>query len=258
VSPSSLNNPVIITIHIMTTPATPPPLRQRRNFNLSTQIPPSSYEANFGTDLALTNLPRRKSATDGLAAPKIAIEGEQKDELDRCWGQIGPDIFVAFHEETDDKVFIVEGGRKYTHVITISLAPVAGAQEMSTDLSDGSCVHALHLSVRCPAEDASIRVRRAGLGLSVDQLKSTSVFLSNAFSSMSSPTVLITCLRGRQTDVISVIATHLSRSLEEDVTEILKVIDLIDDLSSVWKGEVSEDEVRVIQSVLDGCTSSTI
>jgi hypothetical protein len=237
----------------------PPPisLGQRRGITLSTQIPPSPYESSAGASSTLTNLPRRKRPGKKLWTPvkkEIVLIREEKRERDRCWSEVVTDIFVAFHGEEEEKVSIVEGGKKYTHIITVSLAHGAGVQEKRTDLPDGSCVQALHLSVRLHEDDPA-RAQRVGLGLSSEQLKATSIFLSNAFcststSSSSNPRVLITCPYGRQTDAMSIIATYLSRSLEEDVVDILKVIDLIDGLRSVWKGEVSENEVAVIRSVL--------
>lgn len=228
------------------------PLGQRRGFHHVTHLPPSPYGNADSAKPAPVKLPRRRANQHRplviLHTPK-EIKPEEKAEKDRCWSEVVPNIFVAFQGGGDQKVVVVEGGKKYTHIVTISLADAASSQETSTDFPDGSRVQALHLSIPNPSV-ALMRAWRTGLGLSPEQLASATTFLSDASSGPSTPRVLVTCAHQRQTDAMAVVLTYLSKSLQEDVDEVSKVIDMVDDLQSVWKGEVTEDELDTIRSVL--------
>lgn len=156
-------------------PPIPLPLGQRRGFNLVTPLPPSLYGNADSAGPILAKLPRRKANPQRplviLKTPNTPkeIKPEEKSEKDRCWSEVVPNIFVAFQGEGDQKVVVVEGGKKYTHIVTISVGDVAGVQETSTDFPDGSRVQALHLAIPHP-KTVLMRIWRTGLGLSPDQL----------------------------------------------------------------------------------------
>lgn len=240
---------------LVMSPPIPAPLGERRGFNFLAQIPQSQYTNSSGDSAGpvLSNLPRRRTKARKppvLYNKETTVEQlEQPAPRDRCWSEVVPSIFVAFHGDGDQKVAIVEGGKRYTHVVTISLGQHSVTQETTSDFPDGSCVRALHLFIPTP-KATLMRVWRAGLGLSMDQLAAATKFVEEAFASTPNARVLVTCPHDRQTDAMVVILTYLSKSLQEDVSEIMKVIDMIDDLRSAWKGEVDEEEIDVIRSVL--------
>jgi len=245
----------LVAVVLAMSPPIPAPLGERRGFNFLAQMPQSQYTNSSGDSAgpALSNLPRRKTKARKPPVPftkEITVQQvEQPIPRDRCWSEVVPSIFVAFHGEGDQKIAIVEGGKRYTHVVTISLGHQPGIQETTSEFSDGSCVRALHLFIPHP-KTTLMRVWRTGLGLSTEQLAAATIFMEDAFASTPNPRVLVTCPFDSQTDAMGVILTYLSKSLQEDVAEIMKVIDMIDDLRSAWKGEVNEEEIDVIRSVL--------
>ena len=162
-----------------------------------------------------------------------------------------PGLYVAYRTEQDNRLVVVEDGKRYTHAITVSHSDERTSRLTAHSLPDGSSVGALHLTV--PYPDGAGRV---GLGLTPEQLKSSIEFLSTPPPTDDGAQTLITCPANHQTDAMCIVAAHLSSVIEEDVEDILKVIDMVEELHSAWKGEVNGDEVDIIRELVSkvSCT----
>lgn len=200
----------------------------------------------------LAKLPRRKAvvrhpaATPPQHSTYEAIEGvESKPPLDRCRSMVVPGLYVAYRTEAENRLIVVEDGERYTHAITISHNDERGSQLITHPLPGDSKVDVLRLTVSYP-----YGAGRVGLGLTPEQLKASIEFLSTAPPTDDAARILITCPAHHHTDVMCIVAAHLSSIIEEDVEELLKVIDMVDELHSAWKGEVNGNEVDVIRGVV--------
>ena len=162
-----------------------------------------------------------------------------------------PGLYVAYRTEEENRLIVVEEGKRYTHAIIISHGAEQTSQLATHPLPNDSSVVVLRLAV--PYIDGAGRV---GLGLTPEQLKTSIEFLSTAPPTDDAARTLITCPAHHQTDVMCVVAAHLSSIIEEDVEDLLKVIDMVEELHSAWKGEVSGDEVDIIREVVSkvSCT----
>ena len=182
-------------------------------------------------------------------ALKIA---ESNPAMGRCRSIVVPGLYVAYRTEAENRLIVMEDGKQYTHAITISHGDERTSKLTVHPLPDDSTIVVLHLTVLYP--DGTGRV---GLGLTPEQLKTSIEFLSTAPPTNDAARTLITCPAHHQTDVMCIVAAHLSSIIEEDVGELLKVIDMVDELHSAWKGEVSDDEVDTIRDVVSkvSCTA---
>ena len=162
-----------------------------------------------------------------------------------------PNLYVAYRTEAENKLIVMEDGKRYTHAMTVSHSDERTSRLTTHSLPDDSSVDVLHLTVLYP--DGAGRV---GLGLAPEQLKSSVEFLSTAPPTDDVARTLITCPAHHQTDVMCIVSAHLSSIIEEDVEDILKVIDMVEELHGAWKGEVNENEVDVIREVVSkmSCT----
>jgi len=162
-----------------------------------------------------------------------------------------PGLYVAYRTETENRLIVMEDGKQYTHAITVSHSDERTNRLATHSLPNGSTVHVLHLTVLYPDG-----VGRVDLGLTPEQLKSSVEFLSTAPPTDDAARTLITCPAHHQTDVMCIVSAHLSFIIEEDVEDILKVIDMVEELHSAWKGEVNENEVDIIRDVVSktSCT----
>jgi len=204
------------------------------------------------TSRPLAGLPRRKP----IVRQPVAIhpppptyeaskEVEPKPTLGRCRSMVVPGLYVAYRIEAENRLIVMEDGKRYTHAITIAHSDERTSRLTTHPLPDGSGIDVLHLTV--PFPDGAGRI---GLGLTHEQLKSSVEFLSTAPPTDDVARTLITCPGHHQTDVMCVVSAHLSSIIEEDVEEILKVIDMVEELHSAWKGEVNGEEVDVIREVV--------
>ena len=219
-----------------------------------------SYRADLQPQMAyqppttrpLAKLPRRKpiirQPVDVPPPPSTyeAFKGvESKPTLDRCRSMVVPGLYVAYSTEAENRLVVMEDGKQYTHAIIVSHNDDRTSQLTTHSLPDGSGIDVLHLAVPCP--DGAGRV---GLGLTPEQLGSAIEFLSTAPPTDDAARTLITCPAHHQTDVMCIISAHLSSIIEEDVEDILKVIDMVEELHSAWKGEVNGDEVDIIREAV--------
>ena len=156
-----------------------------------------------------------------------------------------PGLYVAYRTEAENRLVVMEDGKRYTHAITVSHSDDRTSRLITHLLPDGSSIDVLHLAVPCP--DGAGRV---DLGLTPEQLRSAIGFLSTAPPTEDAARTLITCPAHHQTDVMCIVSAHLSSIIEEDVEDILKVIDMVEELHSAWKGEVNGDEVDIIREVV--------
>jgi hypothetical protein len=156
-----------------------------------------------------------------------------------------PGLYVAYKTEAENKLTVMEDGKQYTHAITIFHGAERTSQLAAHSLPDGSSIDILHLAVPCPGGAG-----RVGLGLTPQQLKASIEFLSTAPPTGDAARTLITCPARHQTDVMCIVSAHLSSIIEEDVEDLLKVIDMVEELHSAWKGEVSGNEVDIIRGVV--------
>jgi hypothetical protein len=157
-----------------------------------------------------------------------------------------PGLYVAYKTEAENRLIVVEDGKRYTHAITISHRDERTSRLTTHSLPDDSKVDVLHLTV--PYPDGAGRV---GLGLIPEQLKTSIEFLSTAPPTDGAARTLITCPANHQTDVMCIVAAHLSSVIEEeDVEDLLKVIDMVEGLHSAWKGEVNGEEVNIIREAV--------
>jgi len=181
-------------------------------------------------------------------------------------GEVIPGMFIAFHDDRDKAVKVSEGGKQFTHVISISSSNAPGrAVEYSSTYDDGSHIRALHLTIPhlainppSPRTNPS-HVHR--LSLSLSQLRMARDFLSLAlpYTPDSTPMawttsctrLLITTPLGRPVDALCTIAAYLSFTSGEDVCDVLNGIDEIEELESVWKRKICEDDVELIQMIAE-------
>ena len=204
------------------------------------------------TSRPLAKLPRRKpiarQPVPVILPPSTyeAFKGvEPAPTPDRCRSMVVPGLYVAYKIEAENRLIVIEDGKRYTHEITISRGDEQASQLITHSLPDDSSVEVLHLTV--PSPDGAGRV---GLGLTPEQLKTSMEFLSTAPPTDDAARTLITCPPNHQTDVMCIVSAHLSSIIEEDVEDLLKVIDMVEELHSAWKGEVSGNEVDVIREVV--------
>jgi hypothetical protein len=219
--------------------------------------PQASYHPSASRPLV--KLPRRKPIVRQpvpVPPPPSTYEAfkmvESSPTLGRCRSIVVPGLYVAYRTEAENRLIVVEDGKRYTHAITISHGDERTSRLTTHSLPDDSSVDVLHLTV--PYLDGAERV---GLGLTPEQLKTSIEFLSTAPPTDDAARTLITCPAHHQTDVMCIVAAHLSSIIEEDVEELLKVIDMVDELHSTWKGEVSGDEVDVIREVVSKMSCTT-
>ncbi|KAF9648571.1 hypothetical protein BDM02DRAFT_3096160 [Thelephora ganbajun] len=204
------------------------------------------------TSRPLAKLPRRKPiirqpVVDPLPSSAYeALKGiESKPTLGRCRSMVVPGLYVAYRTETVNRLVVMEDGKRYTHAIVISHGNERTSQLIVHLLPDNSSVSVLHLTVPYPNGAG-----RVGLGLTSEQLRVSIEFLSTAPPTDDAARTLITCPAYHQTDVMCIVSAHLSSIIEEDVEDILKVIDMVEELHSAWKGEVNGDEVDMIREVV--------
>ena len=216
--------------------------------------PQMAYQSSPSRPLA--KLPRRKPTVRQpiavLPTPptyEAFKEVESKPTQGRCRSMVVPGLYVAYRTEAENRLTVVEDGKRYTHAITVSHSDEHTSRLATHPLPDGSSVEVLHLTV--PYPDGAGRV---GLGLTPEQLRSSIEFLSTAPPTDDVARTLITCPAHHQTDVMCIVSAHLSSIIEEDVEDILKVIDMVEELHSAWKGEVNGDEVDIIREVVSGAS----
>ena len=248
-------------------PPNAPKLRLTSNFSslhhcIMAAVAVESYRTDLHHSMAyqppasrpLVKLPRRKpTIRQPVATPPLhsqptyeAFKGvESGPAPGRCRSMVVPGLYVAYRTEADNKLVVMEDGKRYTHAITVSHSDERTSRLTTHPLPDGSSVDALHLTVFHP--DGAGRV---SLGLTPEQLRSSVEFLSTAPPTGDAARTLITCPGQHQTDVMCIVSAHLSSIIEEDVEDILKVIDMVEELHSAWKGEVNGDEVDIIREVV--------
>lgn len=223
-----------------------------------------SYRADLQPQVAyqppaLAKLPRRKPIIRQpvpAPPPQPTYEAyrliDSDPALGRCRSIVVPGLYVAYRTEAGNRLVVMEDGKRYTHAITISHGDEGTSQLTTHSLPDDSSIDVLQLTVSYP--DGAGRV---GLGLTPEQLKISIEFLSTAPPTDDAARTLITCPARHQTDVMCIVAAHLSSIIEEDVEDLLKVIDMVEELHSAWKGEVSGDEVDLIRGVVSqmSCTA---
>jgi len=176
-------------------------------------------------------------------------------------GEVIPGIFVAFHDDQDKAVKVPGGGKRFTHVISISPSNAPGrAVEYSSSHDDDSHIRALHLTVphyRHTSNTSHI----PRLSLSSFQIRAARDFASLAlpYTPQSSPMawsaastrLLITTPFNRPVDAVCVVAAYLSFTSGEDVCDVLNGMDDIEELPGAWKRKVCEDDVEIVQGIAE-------
>lgn len=200
--------------------------------------------------------PYLDTESDSFAAKVQGYTGLTSNSI----GEIIPGMFVAFHDDRDRGVKVSEGGKQFTHVVSISSSSTPGlAIEYSSTYDDGSHIRALHLTI--PRKSSTNPLHPPRLSLSLAQLRVARDFLSLAlpYTPHSSPTawstsqarLLITTPLGRPVDAVCVIATYLSFTSGEDLCDVLRGINEIEELASAWKRQVCEQDAEFAQLVAD-------
>jgi len=262
--PALGNAPRVIKMfvtHPCSITSTTPTLRLIPIFPLNTRVSMAtvaveSYRADLQPQMAyqppVAKLPRRKPIVrqpTSVPPPSQTYEGfkgiDPKPTQGRCRSMVVPGLYVAYKDEAENRLVVMEDGKRYTHAINICHSDERSSRLTTHLLPDGSNIDVLHLAVSHPDG-----VGRVGLGLTPEQLRSSVEFLSTAPPTDDAARTLVTCPTNHQTDVMCIVSAHLSSIIEEDVEDILKVIDMVEELHSAWKGEVSGEEAELIREVV--------
>ncbi|THG99248.1 hypothetical protein EW026_g3075 [Hermanssonia centrifuga] len=118
--------------------------------------------------------------------------------------------------------------------------------------SDKSYTHVVSITYGAVAEGVS----RAGLGLTVAQIRASRDFIAQALpnplaqpADRSDVRILITAPHKRPTDAMCVLACYLAFTSGKAVEDILLHFDGDEEFLSVWKGEVSGEEVEKVEKI---------
>lgn len=153
-----------------------------------------------------------------------------------------PALWVAFAQE--DRSY--EDG--FSHVVEIAYAATA-----SIERSWVGSVQRLHLTL---PESARKPKGRAALALTDAQLRGARDFIAEcmpqsiaAMPEQSAIRVLIVTPHGRPTDAMALVGCYLSFVADQGTDAILRCIDEEETVLSVWKGEVSGDEIERVEKI---------
>ncbi|KAH9949309.1 hypothetical protein B0H21DRAFT_729575 [Amylocystis lapponica] len=175
-------------------------------------------------------------------------------EEQRHLQEVVPGLFFAFHTPADTTSNrALEAG--YTHLVDVCLptgpdAPFAGASEQAFE----GTVHRLRLVL--PAAALAPAGGRAGLALTDAQLRTARDFLAQALPygtaaarGAAGVRVLLTTPPHRPTDAMAIAGCYLAFASGKGAETVLRYVDEEESFLSVWKGEVSGEEMERVERV---------
>lgn len=148
-------------------------------------------------------------------------------------------------------------GLPWTHVVNITYPSAdsecpKGRSEQTTHIG----LQRLHLVLPSATRAHLSNTTRPGLGLTDAHLRTTRDFIAQALPrhiaslpDQSSVRVLITTPYGRPTDAMCAAGCALSFTSGREVDTVLRFVDEEEEFLSIWKGEVSEDEMERTQKI---------
>ena len=167
--------------------------------------------------------------------------------------EVVPGLFVAFKTGS-----VTRHDTVYTHIIDVC-HPLPGYDAGATEKAYEGHIQRLRLVLPEPSSPES---GRAGLALTEAQLRASRDFLAETlpYSGPSSlparpapekqaVRVLISTPQRRPTDAMSIVGCYLAFASKKSVDTALRCIDDEPEFLSIWKGEVSEDEVARAERV---------
>ncbi|KAI0074872.1 hypothetical protein K474DRAFT_1500343 [Panus rudis PR-1116 ss-1] len=161
-----------------------------------------------------------------------------------------PGLYLAF--SNGDEALEQQPGytaeKPYTHIVNIALNSEANNEKGAVSrMLEG---RTQKLLVILPSSARTQGSERPGLGLTDAQLRVIRDFLGEALpytlasqTDQSTIRVLLTSPYGRPTDAMCAVGCYLAHTSGREVENILRFVDEEEDFLSVWKGEVSEDEM---------------
>ncbi|KAJ3487842.1 hypothetical protein NLI96_g3275 [Meripilus lineatus] len=211
-----------------------------------------------------------------LNASKV-VQVTSEPKPDSSLQELIPGLYIAFSNEGPKDEQPGDSPEKpYTHIVNIT-HPTQDIDENFKGSAHESYDHQirrLHLvlpksAIVSPADGAtttaavasdasprSNKTQRAGLGLTDLQLRVARDFLDKAMprslassAEQTSVRVLITTPHGRPTDAMCAAACYLAFTSGQSAHTILRFVDEEEDFLSVWKGEVSEDEITKTEKI---------
>jgi len=256
------------------------PLRERCGFthnlkihtSFAQQARPGPWSPKGHIQPHRNHLPRRRKGQikrivlyedDSATEPKVQEGPEALNALPETEGrhlqEVVPGLFLEFRP-ADSSVDIARAQEeRYTHVIDICYPP-PGYDSGAVEQAYESRLQRLRLVL--PSTSRPTDSQRAGLALTDAQLRMARDFLAQTLpysgvcaSQVASQTVphavriLLSTPARRPTDAMSIAGCYLSFASGKSVETALRFIDDEDNFLSVWKGEVSEDEIAKVERV---------
>ncbi|KAI0785739.1 hypothetical protein C8Q75DRAFT_774364 [Abortiporus biennis] len=241
-------------------------LPRRRNpkkrivFEVQTPTPKFEEPPQIHTEPEVTlTVPFDNSLNAAFDAAHTVPKPEDSDHLQ----ELIPGLHIAFSDGSSDTELSGHTVEKpYTHVVNICYPKDVGDSFIGTtdehyDLS--SRVRKLTIILPASAPVAVAGTPRAGLGLSDSQLRVVRDFLAQALphflasqANQSVANVLITTPHRRPTDVMAAAGCYLAFSSGKSVNTVLGYVDEEEDFLSIWKAEVSEDEMERAENIARG------
>lgn len=252
------------------------PLRERCGFNLSLKIHTTCAQQGRAAPWSpkghvqphRNNLPRRRKGQikrivvvddDSPSTTEPKPDSEQPPKGERHLQEVVPGLFLAFKLADAAADAAKRQEERYTHVIDICYPP-PGYDSGAIEQAYEGRVHRLRLVLPAahPAD-----AERAGLGLTDAQLRAARDFLAQALPYVSATAppplmssapcanvrILVSTPPRRPTDAMSIVGCYLSFVSNKGADATLRFIDDQADILSIWKWEVSEDEVGKIERV---------
>ncbi len=172
-----------------------------------------------------------------------------------------PAVWVAFGQEAEAKGAKRPYEEGFTHIVEIcyahgSVAFTGGSAERRWEADSGRGMGGVQRLRLVLPEHARKWEGRAALALTNPQLRAARDFIAEGLPQslavlpeQGAVRVLVTAPAGRPTDAMCVLGCYLAFVAGRDAESILQCIDEEESILSVWKGEVSGDEIERIEKM---------
>jgi len=190
-----------------------------------------------------------------VASPIIEAPAPPPAPLQSHLQELIPGLSIAFASgSTDESLPQSHTDKPYSHIVNI----IYSVEEDGSDAGTSQQTYrngAQRLSLVLPGS-AKTCAGRPGLGLSDAHLRVVRDFLAEALprelaeqSIYSSVRILVSTPHGRPTDAMCIVGCYLSFLSGKDAETVLRYVDQEEDFLSIWKGEVSEDELERVEKI---------